>query len=72
MTGFTRMQPSDFIRNQLIRANYELAEKKGIEQKPFYEVQRNGASFEVLKNGEVIAAFNHPIRANEFKVKCER
>lgn len=71
MKDFKRMSPSDFIKNQLIRANYEAANKAGIPAKDFYEVQQSGESHQVVKNGEVIAVFNHAIRAHEFKVKCE-
>lgn len=66
------MDTLNFIKNLMVSSNYELAKMNGIKQKDFYDVQQDGGQFNVVKNGEVIATFNDHLRANMFKVKCER
>ncbi len=65
------MDLSNQIMNDLIKLNYEFAQKMGLKQYPFYEVQQDGNNFNVLKNGDVVGTFDHPIKANTFMVGVE-
>jgi len=55
--------------NDLAKINYDFAKRHGIYQKPHYAVQKEDGVYNIVKNGEVIAVFIHPIRAYEFKQK---
>jgi len=43
------MNISDFVKNELIHANYELAKKAHVSQNDYYEVQRDNCNFRVVE-----------------------
>jgi len=65
------MDLGQFVKNELIKSHYDLAAKVGAQQNDYYEVQLINDSHCVVKNGGVIAEFNHAIRAHTFIEKMK-
>ncbi len=60
------------LKNVMVQIQYSSAHQSGINPTPFIEVQKDGESYRVIKNGEIIAVFNHAIRAHEFIEKLKK